>query len=101
MPTIFGLFYDINEKNKIQVVKYFLYAFLGVGFLLLPFMIYLIYKQEFIEERTSSFRSKGFSIEANPKNGGEGIVEELGNAYGEELPNIKKNKKTKLKSIDI
>ena len=101
MPTIFGLFYDIKEKNKIQVVKYFLYAFLGVGFLLLPFMIYLIYKQEFIEERTSSFRSKGFSIEANPKNGGEGIVEELGNAYGEELPNIKKNKKTKLKSIDI
>ena len=101
MPTIFGFFYDIKEKNKIQVVKYFLYIFLGIGFLLLPFMIYLIYKQDFIEERSSSYRSRGFSIEANPKNGGEGIVEELGNAFGEELPNIKKNKKTNLKSIDI
>ena len=101
MPTIFGFFYDIKEKNKIQVVKYFLYIFLGIGFLLLPFMIYLIYKQDFIEERSSSYRSRGFSIEVNPKNGGEGIVEELGNAFGEELPNIKKNKKTNLKSIDI
>ena len=101
MPTIFGFFYDVKEKNKIQVVKYFLYVFLGVGFLLLPWMIYLIYKQDFIEERSSSYRSKGFSIEANSKNGGENIVEELGNAFGEELPNIKKNKKTKLKSIDI
>ena len=100
MPTIFGFFYDIKEKNKIQVVKYFLYIFLGLGFLLLPFMVYLIYKQDFIEER-SSFQSKGFSIEVNSKNGGEGIVEELGNAYGEELPNFKKNKKTKLKTIDI
>jgi len=101
MPTIFGFFYEIKEKNKIQVVKYFLYIFLGIGFLLLPFLIYLIYKQDFIEERSSSYRSKGFSIESNNKNGGEGIVQELGNAYGEELPNIKKNKKTKLKSIDI
>ena len=101
MPTIFGFFYDIKEKNKILVVKYFLYVFLAVGFLLLPWMIYLIYKQDFIEERSSSYRSKGFSIEANSKNGGENIVEELGNAFGEELPNIKKNKKTKLKSIDI
>ena len=101
MPTIFGFFYQIKEKNKIQVVKYFLYVFLGCGFLLLPFMIYLIYKQDFIEERSSSFKNKGFSIEANSRNGGEGIVEELGNAYGEELPNFKKNKKTKLKSIDI
>ena len=101
MPTIFGFFYDIKEKNKIRVVKYFLYIFLGIGFVLLPFMIYLIYKQDFIEERSSSYRSRGFSIEANPKNGGEGIVEELGNAFGEELPNIKKNKKTNLKSIDI
>ena len=100
MPTIFGFFYDIKEKNKIQVVKYFLYIFLGLGFLLLPFMVYLIYKQDFIEER-SSFQSKGFSIEVNSKNGGEGIVEELGNAYGEELPNFKKKKKTKLKTIDI
>ena len=101
MPTIFGFFYQIKEKNKIQVVKYFLYVFLSCGFLLLPFMIYLIYKQDFIEERSSSFKNKGFSIEGNSRNGGEGIVEELGNAYGEELPNFKKNKKTKLKSIDI
>ena len=101
MPTIFGFFYDFKEKNKIQVVKYFLYVFLAVGFLLLPWMIYLIYKQDFIEERSSSYRSKGFSIETNSKNGGENLVEELGNAFGEELPSIKKNKKTKLKSIDI
>ena len=100
MPSIFGFFYDIKEKNKIQVVKYFLYIFLGFGFLLLPFLIYLVYKQDFIEDR-SSYKSKGFSIETNSKNGGEGLVEELGNAYGEELPNFKKNKKTKLKSIDI
>ena len=100
MPSIFGFFYNIKEKNKIQVVKYFLYFFLGFGLLLLPFLIYLVYKRDFVEER-SSYRSKGFSIEANSKNGGEGIVEELGNAYGEELPNFKKNKKAQLKSIDI
>ena len=100
MPTIFGFFYDIKEKNKIQVVKYFLYIFLGLGFLLLPFLIFLIYRQDFIEER-SSYKSKGFSIEVNSKNGGEGIFEELGNAYAEELPNFKKNKKAKLKTIDI
>ena len=100
MPTIFGFFYDIKEKNKIQVVKYFLYIFLGLGFLLLPFLIFLIYRQDFIEER-SSYKSKGFSIEVNSKNGGEGIFEELGNAYAEELPNFKKNKKAKLKIIDI
>lgn len=100
MPSIFGFFYDIKEKNRIQVVKYFLYILLGIGFLLLPFLIYLIYKQDFIDDR-SSYRSKGFSIENNSRNGGEGLVEELGNAYGEELPNFKKNKKTKLKSIDI
>ena len=100
MPSIFGFFYNIKEKSKIQVVKYFLYFFLGFGLLLLPFLIYLVYKRDFVEER-SSYRSKGFSIEANSKNGGEGIVEELGNAYGEELPNFKKNKKAQLKSIDI
>ena len=100
MPSVFGFFYEKKEKNKIQVVKYFLYIFLGFGFLLLPFTIYLIYKRDFIEER-SSYKSKGFSIEPNSKNGGEGIVEELGNAYGEELPNFKKNKKAKLKSINI
>ena len=100
MPTIFGFFYDIKEKNKIQVVKYFLYIFLGLGFLLLPFLIFLIYRQDFIEER-SSYKSKGFSIEVNSKNGGEGIFEELGNAYAEDLPNFKKNKKAKLKTIDI
>ena len=100
MPSIFGFFYNIKEKNKIQVVKYFLYFILGFGLLLLPFLIYLVYKRDFVEER-SSYRSKGFSIEANSKNGGEGIVEELGNAYGEELPNFKKNKKAQLKSIDI
>ena len=38
----------------------------------------------------------------NQKNGGKGIVEELGKAYSEELPNNdRKTKKTKLKSIDI
>ena len=100
MPTIFGIFYDLKEKNRIQVVKYFIYIFLGLGFLLLPILVYLIYRQDFIEDR-SSYQSKGFSIETNSKNGGEGIVEELGNAYGEELPNIKKNKKAKLKSLDI
>ena len=95
MPSIFGFFYEIKEKNRIQVIKYFLYTFLGFAFL---FLIYLIYKQDFIEER-SSIKGRGFSIDS--KNGGEGIVEELGNAFGEELPNIKKKKKAQLKSIDI
>ena len=27
MPTIFGIFYDLKEKNRIQVVKYFIYIF--------------------------------------------------------------------------
>lgn len=98
MPSIFGFFYEIKEKNRIQVIKYFLYTFLGFAFLFLPFLIYLIYKQDFIEER-SSIKGRGFSIDS--KNGGEGIVEELGNAFGEELPNIKKKKKAQLKSIDI
>ena len=65
-------------------------------------MIYLIYQQDFRDEDRSSIISKGFSFDVNSKNGGEGIVQELGNAYGEELPdNVKKTKKTKLKSIDI
>ena len=102
MPYIFGYIYDKKEKNKILAVKYFLYVNLGIGFLLLPILVYLIYRNDFAENDRSSINSKGFSIEENSRNGGEGIVEELGNAYGEELPdNVKKSKKTKLKSIDI
>jgi MFS family permease len=101
MPFIFGYVYQYNESNKILAVKYFLYANLGIGFLLLPILIYLVYRNDFRDNDRSSINSKGFSIE-NSRNGGEGIVEELGNAYGEELPdNIKKRKKTQLKSIDI
>ena len=101
MPFIFGIFYQKEIEKKIIVVKYFSNFTLGIGFILLVILIYLIYRFEFRDER-SSIGSKGFSIEVNSKNGGEGIVEELGNAYGEELPdNVKKSKKTKLKSIDI
>ena len=64
-------------------------------------MIYLIYKIDFSDSNRISFGSKGISIDVTSKNGG-GIVEQLGNAYGEELPdNTKKIKKTKLKSIYI
>lgn len=102
MPFIFGLIYEKKEKNKIVAIKYFLYISLGIGFSLLPILIYLIYRQDFRDEDRSSIISKGFSFDVNSKNGGEGIVQELGNAYGEELPdNVKKTKKTKLKSIDI
>ena len=101
MPFIFGIFYEKRKANKILVVKYFLNFNLGGGFLLLLILIYFIYRIEFREER-SSVGSKGFSFNINQKNGGEGIVEELGNAFGEELPgSVKKNKKTKLKSINI
>ena len=101
MPFIFGIFYEKRKKNKILVVKYFLNSSLGVGFVLLLALIYFIYRIDFREDR-NSLGSKGFSFNVNQKNGGEGIVEELGNAFGEELPgNIKKNKKAKLKSIDI
>ena len=97
MPFIFGIFYEKRKKNKILVVKYFLNSSLGGGFLLLLVLIYFIYRIDFREERSSL--SKGFSLSVN---GGKGIVEELGNAFGEELPgNVKKNKKTKLKSINI
>ena len=83
------------------LIKYFLNFTLGIGFILLIILIYLIYRFDFREDR-GSIGIKGFSIESNSKNGGEGIVEELGNAYGEELPdNIKKSKKHKLKSIEI
>ena len=101
MPFIFGFIYQYKESNKILAVKYFLYANLGIGFLLLPILIYLVYRNDFRDNDRSSINSKGFSIE-NSRNGGDRIVEEFGNAYGEELPdNIKKRKKTKLKSIDI
>ena len=104
MPFIFGFIYEKKRKNKIVVIKTFLYVCLGIGFGLLPFLIYLIYRKDFREEDRNSIRTKGFSFDANSKNGGEGIVQELGNVFGEELPgNIKKTrtKKTKLKSIDI
>ena len=41
MPSIFGFFYEIKEKNRIQVIKYFLYTFLGFAFLFLPFLFHL------------------------------------------------------------
>ena len=101
MPFIFGICYEKRKNKKILVVKYFLNSTLGIGFVLLLVLIYLIYKIDFTDNR-SSISSKGFSIELNSKNGGEEIVEQLGNAFGEELPdNVKKSKKTKLKSIDI
>ena len=101
MPFIFGICYDKRQKKKILVVKYFLNISLGIGFGLLTVLIYLIYKIDFSDNNRISFGSKGISIDVTSKNGG-GIVEQLGNAYGEELPdNTKKIKKTKLKSIDI
>ena len=100
MPFSFGIFYQRTKEKKI-LIKYFLNFTLGIGFILLIILIYLIYRFDFREDR-GSIGIKGFSIESNSKNGGEGIVEELGNAYGEELPdNIKKSKKHKLKSIEI
>ena len=101
MPFIFGICYDKRKKKKILVVKYFLNTSLGIGFGLLTVLIYLIYKIDFSDSNRISFGSKGISIDVTSKNGG-GIVEQLGNAYGEELPdNTKKIKKTKLKSLDI
>ena len=101
MPFIFGICYEKKQKKGILVVKYFLNFTLGVGFLLLLLLIYLIYRIDFSDNRIS-IGSKAFSMEINSKNGGEGIIEQLGNAYGEELPdNAKKVQKTKLKSIDI
>lgn len=102
MPFIFGICYDKRQKKKILVVKYFLNTSLGIGFGLLSILIYLIYRIDFSDNNRISFGSKGISIDLTSKNGGAGIVEQLGNAYGEELPdNTKKIKKTKLKSIDI
>ena len=102
MPFIFGIFYENKKKKKILVVKYFLNFSLGLGFALLLLLIYLIYRIDFRDNDRNSYGSKGFIIDVNSKNGGKGIVEKLGNAYGEELPdNARKIKKTKLKSIDI
>ena len=105
IPFIFGFFYEKKEKNKIIKIKHFLYCCLGVGFFLMPFLIYFIFRKEFNDnERNDKFsiRSKGFSIDSNKKNGGEGIVQELANAYGDDITDIvKKKKKTQLKSIDI
>lgn len=102
MPFMFGIFYGNKKKKKILVVKYFLNTSLGIGFVLLLLLIYLVYRIDFRDNNRSSLGSKGFSIEMNQKNGGKGIVEELGKAYSEELPNNdRKTKKTKLKSIDI
>ena len=105
IPFIFGFFYEKKEKNKIIKIKHFLYCCLGVGFFLMHFLIYFIFRKEFNDnERNDKFsiRSKGFSIDSNKKNGGEGIVQELANAYGDDITDIvKKKKKTQLKSIDI
>jgi len=108
LPYIFGFIYEKKEKDKIIGVKYFLYGSLGFGILLIPFLIYLIFRKEYSEKErssNSSINSKGFSIDLSKKNGGEGIVQELANAYGEDGEQIsdivKKKKKTQLKSIDI
>ena len=108
LPYIFGFIYEKKEKDKIIGIKYFLYGSLGFGILLIPFLIYLIFRKEYNEKERSSnpsISSKGFSIDLSKKNGGEGIVQELANAYGEDGEQIsdivKKKKKTQLKSIDI
>ena len=108
LPYIFGFIYEKKEKDKIIEIKYFLYGSLGFGILLIPFLIYLIFRKEYNEKERSSnpsISSKGFSIDLSKKNGGEGIVQELANAYGEDGEQIsdivKKKKKTQLKSIDI
>lgn len=105
IPVIFGLIYENKEKNKIYGLKNFLYICLGIGLFLLPFLICLIFRREYNEnERNDKFsiRSKGFSIDLNKKKGGEGIVQELANAYGDDISDmVKKKKKTELKSIDI
>lgn len=108
LPYIFGFVYEKKEKDKIFGVKYFLYGSLGFGILLMPFLTYVIFRKEYTEKErssNSSINSKGFSIDLSKKNGGEGIVQELANAYGEDGEQIsdivKKKKKTQLKSIDI
>lgn len=108
LPYIFGFVYEKKEKDKIIGVKYFLYGSLGFGILLMPFLIYVIFRKEYNEKERSSnpsINSKGFSIELSKKNGGEEIMQELANAYGEDGEQIsdivKKKKKTQLKSIDI
>ena len=108
LPYIFGFIYEKKEKDKIIGIKSFLYCSLGFGILLLPFLIYLIFRKEYNEKdrsSNSSINSKGFSIDFSKKNGGEGIMQELANAYGEDGEEIsdivKKKKKTQLKSIDI
>lgn len=108
LPYFFGYIYEKKEKDKIIGVKYFLYGSLGFGILLMPFLIYLIFRKEYNEKERSSENSSinsKFSIELNKKNGGEGIMQELAKAYGEDGEEIsdivKKKKKTQLKSIDI
>ena len=99
-PLIFGYVYQGFGYSKISAMKWFLNSNLGFGFLLLPILIYLLYKKNYLG-LSSKIGSKGFSVNVNDKNGGEEIVQELANAYGE-FPNIgKKNKKTNLKSIEI
>lgn len=67
--------------------------------MLIPFLIYLIFRKEYNEKERSSnpsISSKGFSIDLSKKNGGEGIVQELANAYGEDgeqISDIVKKKK--------
>jgi hypothetical protein len=78
---------------------------MGIGLLLLPFLIYFAFRKEYTEKERNdniSIRSKGFSIDINKKNGGEAIVQELANAYGDDITDmVKKKKKTQLKSINI
>ena len=40
MPFIFGFFYENKKKKKILVVKYFLNDILGIGFVLLVFIVF-------------------------------------------------------------
>jgi hypothetical protein len=65
------------------VLKYCLNYTLGIGFVLLLILFYLIYRIDFRENDRNSFGKKGISFVPNSNKRGKGIVDELGNAYGE------------------
>jgi hypothetical protein len=50
LPYIFWFIYEKKEKEKIIGIKSFLFGILGFGILLIPFIIYLIFKKEYNEK---------------------------------------------------
>ena len=93
-PVLFGLFYNNNKYKKLSLFLLF-EIYLGIGAILLPILIYLVVKKNKAAlpgNRTTAFRYELKKKRERSNSNAEEVVQELGNAYAENLPNIIKEK---------